>query len=288
MRRGGLVLALVVLSLVVAVPAHSGGKASVAALQVALRANGFARVRVDGVLGPQTRAALRRFQRRSGIRVDGIAGPGTRRALGRLGRPELGTRVLRRGRTGWDVAVLQFALSRRGFPTGSVDGAFGAGTRNAVREYQRYAGLTPDGIVGSATVASLRRGRSTSGASSLGVRAAGVAERYLGVPYVWGGEDPRAGFDCSGLVRFVYAQLGVTLPHFTGSQWRLGRRIERADLRPGDLVFYSRRRRTPHHVGLYVGRGWQIEAPHTGDVVRYARVRDKARLLGYVGAVRPY
>jgi cell wall-associated NlpC family hydrolase len=91
----------------------------------------------------------------------------------------------------------------------------------------------------------------------------GIAMRYLGVPYVWGGESP-SGFDCSGLVAYVYAQVGVSLPHYTGAQWNMGVPVDRADLQPGDLVFFD----GLGHVGIYIGGNEFIHAPHTGDVVR--------------------
>ena len=95
--------------------------------------------------------------------------------------------------------------------------------------------------------------------------AASIAARYLGVPYVWGGESP-AGFDCSGLVSYVYAQLGVSLPHYTVSQWDATEPIPVADLEPGDLVFFN----GLGHVGIYIGGGQFIHAPHTGTVVQVA------------------
>ncbi len=95
--------------------------------------------------------------------------------------------------------------------------------------------------------------------------AAAIAARYLGVPYVWGGESP-AGFDCSGLVSYVYAQLGVTLPHYTVSQWNATTPIPVSDLEPGDLVFFD----GLTHVGIYIGAGQFIHAPHTGTVVQIA------------------
>ena len=89
-----------------------------------------------------TARAVRTFQRRAGLRVDGVAGRATRRALGRLGAPALRPPpVLRRGMVGWDVAVLQFLLTRRGAPTGIVDGYFGGETKRALRRFQRRAGL---------------------------------------------------------------------------------------------------------------------------------------------------
>jgi cell wall-associated NlpC family hydrolase len=95
--------------------------------------------------------------------------------------------------------------------------------------------------------------------------AASIAARYLGVPYVWGGASP-GGFDCSGLVMYVYAQLGVSLPHYTVSQWDATTPIPTSALAPGDLVFFD----GLSHVGIYIGNGQFIHAPHTGTVVQIA------------------
>jgi cell wall-associated NlpC family hydrolase len=92
-----------------------------------------------------------------------------------------------------------------------------------------------------------------------------IAEKYLGVPYVWGGASP-SGFDTSGLVMYVYAQLGVSLPHYTVSQYNYPTavHVSRWELRPGDLVFFD----GLGHVGIYIGNNEFIDAPHTGAVVR--------------------
>jgi cell wall-associated NlpC family hydrolase len=91
----------------------------------------------------------------------------------------------------------------------------------------------------------------------------GIAMRYLGTPYVWGGASP-AGFDCSGFVMYVYAQIGVSLPHSSYSQYGYGSPVSQGDLQPGDLVFFD----GLGHVGIYVGGGSFIHSPHTGDVVK--------------------
>jgi hypothetical protein len=137
-------------------PAHAA-RLRVAALQVGLRAHGLYAGAVDGVEGPETLAGLRAFQRRKGLAVDGVLGPRTRRALGRLGRHFLGSRPLRAGAVGWDVAELQFALESHGFPLGHVDGGFGAHTDAALRGFQAFAGLVVDGVAGPATLHALRR-----------------------------------------------------------------------------------------------------------------------------------
>ena len=108
-----------------------------------------------------------------------------------------------------------------------------------------------------------------------------IAMRYLGVPYVWGGESP-SGFDCSGFVAYVYAQVGVSLPHYTGAQWAVGVPVDQSDLEPGDLVFFD----GLGHVGIYIGGGQFIHAPHTGDVVKISSLSEAWYAATYDGARR--
>ena len=108
----------------------------------------------------------------------------------------------------------------------------------------------------------------------------GIAMRYLGTPYVWGGASP-SGFDCSGLVMYVYAQVGVSLPHSSYGQYGMGSPVSRGDLQPGDLVFFD----GLGHVGIYVGGGSFIHAPHTGDVVKISSMTGWYAST-YVGARR--
>src|SRR3954468_18260111 len=153
------------LLLVLAPAASARSDANVAALQVALRALHHYSGGIDGLRGPQTKAATRRFQRSRHLPADGVAGPRTRHALGRRGTPTLGSRVMASGARGWDVAALQFMLRRRGYSPGSVDGGYGAGTVSAVRRFQAAAGIGVDGQVGHGTLQALRghsRGVSSS------------------------------------------------------------------------------------------------------------------------------
>jgi peptidoglycan hydrolase-like protein with peptidoglycan-binding domain len=151
-------IALLVLAVVLVVPvsAQAMGKASVAALQVTLRARGLYGGTIDGIKGPRTTAAVRRFQRRAGLVVDGIAGPRTRSALGRFAVRRVGRRPMHQGMAGWDVAALQFLLAWHGFPSGTIDGFFGPRTDLALRRYQGWRGLGRDGVAGPATLRALR------------------------------------------------------------------------------------------------------------------------------------
>jgi len=128
---------------------------------------------------------------------------------------------------------------------------------------------------------------STQPTSAIGEDAVLIAERYLGVRYTWGGDSPQTGFDCSGFVSFVYAQLGIELPHYAATQYAITRHIDPSMLEPGDLVFFEPHSNGPGHVGIYTGDGYFVDAPYTGSVVRFDKVSAVARLVGFVGATRP-
>ena len=98
-----------------------------------------------------------------------------------------------------------------------------------------------------------------------------IAQRYLGIPYLWGGASPSTGFDCSGLVLYVYAQVGVQLSHGATDQQRASNPVPLNALQPGDLVFYGNASYS-YHVAFYAGGGQTIEAARTGTLVRYGVV----------------
>jgi hypothetical protein len=167
----------------------SAGAPDVAALQVALRIGGAYSGGIDGIFGPETQAAVRRFQRSEQLIVDGDPGPRTRAAFGRFARHRLGTRPLRRGRSGWDVAALQYLLVRCGFSVGAIDGFFGPLTRTVVVRYQHRAGLFVDGVAGAATIGGLRRalgcpelkGTVPSGVTVSGVGIGGLSAHWASI-----------------------------------------------------------------------------------------------------------
>ena len=121
--------------------------------------------------------------------------------------------------------------------------------------------------------------RSHVGAASFGVRVVSYARHFIGIPYRYGGSTPGSGFDCSGLVRFVYSHFGIALPHSSWADLSHGHRVSRGSLRAGDLVFFY----GAGHVGIYVGRGRFIDAPHTGTRVRISTM---GAYSGYYGARR--
>ncbi len=119
-------------------------------------------------------------------------------------------------------------------------------------------------------------GASGQSATGPGAQVLTAGERYLGVPYKWGGTDPSTGFDCSGFVQQVYADLGVRLPRVSIDQSRAGTAVpSMAQARPGDLVFWHGNGRRANHIGIYAGNGQFLHAPRSGEVVRYQDLADR-------------
>ena len=154
--RAFLALLVLLAALTYAPVGAAMGSSSVAALQVVLFNRGIYRGTIDGVKGPMTTAAIRRFQQRPGLMADGIVGRMTLRALGRYARYHLGERMIVDGMWGWDVAALQFRLAWHGFPSGPMDARFGTRTGAALFLFQRWRGIGADGVAGPVSVRALR------------------------------------------------------------------------------------------------------------------------------------
>jgi len=262
-------LAGVVLVIALAAPASAEARSgNVAALQVALKALHHYSGAIDGVKGPRTRGALRRFQRRHHLAADALAGPRTRRALGRRGRPAFGSRAMHRGQRGWDVAALQFLLGRRGAASGSIDGGFGRGTGRAVRRFQRRAGLRADGVAGPATLRALKRRHPARRRARRGHRGSGPLSGPVaffrpvrgpigdGFGYRWGRPHQGIDFPVAAGTRVGAAGRGVT--RFAG--WNSGGygNLVIVSHRLGFETWYAHLSRVTTSPGERVGGGTRI------------------------------
>ena len=238
----------------------------------------------SGLYGAPTTAAVVRFQRAHGLWASGrvnhrtlvaLRHPGARTAH-RHHAPRF--RPLGIGASGATVRAYQRMLGI------TADGMFGPHTQAAVRRFQKTRRLPVTGTVTRRTLVWLHHPVAHVPGTRLapvGQRAVALAKQQIGIRYTWGGANRRTGFDCSGLVYYVYKRLGIRLPRVTYQQWHAGPRIARNRLRPGDLVFF-------HHLGhvaIWVGHEWFIQAPHTGSRVQDGVLRGWFR-HHYDGAVR--
>ena len=237
----------------------------------------------DGAFGPITEKAVISFQKDYDLEADGIVGPATMRELEAAYDDVAISGTLRNGDRGTSVKTLQKILRAQGYLHDSVDGIFGKKTEAAVIDLQQARGLDDDGIVGPATLKALNSsgsksgGSSSSGSSSMGDKVVAEAMKYLGIPYKWAGTSPSEGFDCSGLVYYVYKQLGETVPRSSATLRGFGTKVNGiANARPGDILCWS------GHVGIYIGNNQYIHAPKTGDVVRIATLSKTPIYIGRV------
>ncbi|MBI3897065.1 MAG: C40 family peptidase [Gammaproteobacteria bacterium] len=120
-----------------------------------------------------------------------------------------------------------------------------------------------------------------------GARAVEYALKLQGTPYRYGGNSPRRGFDCSGLVQYSYSRVGLHLPRSTDEQWAHSRPVDDDDLRPGDLLFFDQDGKTNSHVGMYIGDDRFVHAPSRGKRVSVGNVDDPYWREHYAGARRP-
>ena len=178
-----------------------------------------------------------------------------------------GAEAFQIGDQGSEVAEIQGQLASIGYDV-YADGDFGPATAEAVKAFQSSQGLEADGLIGPDTYRALM-GREipqvTRGSNVIARRIVSSSMAYIGVPYVFGGTSP-GGFDCSGYVRYVFAQAGIYLPRTADAQYEMGTPISTGELRPGDLVFFSTYDYGASHVGIYLGDGNFINASSSRGV----------------------
>lgn len=243
---------------------HLGSRGpAVAAAQAALG------VAADGDFGPITQAAVQRFQASRGLVADGVIGPMTRAAL-RIG----GSTGTAQG-AGAVTMALQRALGV------AADGEYGPITRAAVRRFQASRGLLVDGVAGPQTLGALglptnvtlgEGGAGAGAPSAIAGIVISAARTQVGKPYVWGGNGPNR-WDCSGLTLYAFRAAGIALPRTTYGQIGMGRAVERANIQPGDLVFFDTDGTGgPSHVGIATSRTTMISATVSMGVAEHMNI----------------
>ena len=257
------------------------------AAQCLLKAAGYSNI-ISKRFSATDAAQLKRFQAAHRLSATGSLNANTWTAL--LARGPKPT--LRYGDTGRSVRRLQRSLTASGRPV-PVSGHFGPITRDAVKSVQTLQGWRATGVATTGVWLALQSGGGvkitvvkavtkapipTAPESGKAATALAFAKQQLGDRYVFGGSGPNT-WDCSGLTMKAWQAAGVTLPHSAARQFRIGAKISKSDLKPGDLVFFYR---GIQHVAIYAGDGMVIHAPHPGARVSYI----KMAYMPYMGARR--
>lgn len=283
-------------------PVLQEGATGSAVVHLQQRLNAFgARLATDGDFGPLTLSAVISFQRAHGLDANGVVGASTWSALNETPPAPApapaptptnsSPSVLRLGDRGAAVLTLQKDLTSIGFNTYGEDGIFGPNTQAAVEAFERHEGLTVDGLAGPAVWQALQvamsTDRGTTAAQSQAAAIVGFARSLVGDPYRWGGTSPTTGFDCSGLVQYVFAHFGINLPRTSYAQYDVGTHIAYDQLQPGDLVFFATNGAGASHVGIYIGGGEFIGADTYATGVHIDSFGISYWMAHFVGATVP-
>lgn len=246
---------------------------------------------ITGYYGVLTADAIRRFQRDNGLPVTGAVDNQTAARLASavkaktpppapIERERLAVR-LSIGALGEDVKRIQTKLKELGYFWTDITGYYGTATADAVRRFQQAAQLPATGIVDGETYERLI-GQAPAAKLDVIELIADAAE-LLGVPYVWGGETPEEGFDCSGFIFYLFQQQGVPIPRTVALMWNAGASVSAPEV--GDIVFFATTTNSPSHAGIYIGNGQFIHSGASTGVTT-SRLDQSYWKQRYLGAKR--
>ncbi|ASS87151.1 hypothetical protein GLN3_08645 [Geobacillus lituanicus] len=249
---------------------------------------------ITGYFGTVTEAAVKQFQQANGLPATGKADAVTierlrQAASQRTTATSSSSATLSIGSRGSKVSELQNNLKRLGYFTyPKITGYYGTVTADAVRRFQKDAKLQATGIVDDATyerlIGQAPAPKGQAPASKLDViELIADAAELLGTPYVWGGETPEAGFDCSGFIYYLFAQQGILLPRTVADIWSVGKPVSSPAV--GDIVFFETYKKGPSHAGIYIGNGQFVHSGASTGVTT-SRLEQSYWKQRYLGAKR--
>lgn len=235
-------------------------------LQTHLVKRGYLKA-ADGKFGSGTQKAVKLFQTQCGLAADGVAGAKTQSLLFNLTGTGKTNQTMKFGTKSSQVTILQKRLAALGYFTGAATNYFGNATKASLIKFQKKAGLKADGVAGPRTLIKLYS-QSAPVYMTKGEKVVEYAKNFLGVKYVYGRADPDVGFDCSGLVYYVYKHFDVTVSRSAAGMVSVGTEVALKNAKPGDILCFGTSLSSVGHVGIYVGNNRYIHAPQTGEVVK--------------------
>jgi peptidoglycan DL-endopeptidase LytE len=270
----------------------STGK-EVSQLQLDLKTLGyFTYPTITGYYGTITSDAVRKFQQQQGLTVTGVADSNTlskiREAAGKNKKTQSSNSkaniYLTIGSTGERVKQVQTKLKQLGYFTYStITGYYGSVTAEAVKQFQKSVQLQPTGAVDQQTYEQLMGKQPSKTFDPMNLIA--DAAELLGTPYVWGGETPKTGFDCSGFLVYVFKKQGISLPRTVATIWNVGKPVHAPSV--GDIVFFETYQPGASHAGIYIGNNQFIHSGSTNGV-SISRLDNPYWSQRYLGAKRYY